>query len=1466
MMSSVLFRDFRRIGIGHALLLACLAGRFQADANPTGGTVTQGQASFSTSGSQLNINQTSANAFINWQSFNIGSGETVNFNQPSSSSVTWNFIGDVNPSSLNGTLNANGLVVLQNPNGFTVGGTATINAHGLVMTTASTPALNFSSGGPWSFSAPPPAAKIVNYGQINIAGGGSAFLIAADIINNGSITAPGGNIGLYAGEKVLVSTSPSGLGLSAQVTLPQGSVDNEGHLIADAGSIAAQAQYVNQNGVIQANSVQNNNGTIELVASDSLALGANSQISAKGDSTATGSSPGGFVVLNSGNSFADTSGSAISVAGNSSGQGGIVEIFGNGVTPATIHSTFDSYFAFLINPYDLTISSSGTSVNNTPFSNPNFNVGNLSAYSQIDLWTLDNIELSTTWILGNQASAASLSLSAGNNITFDGGTGIQAGQNWSVSMNAGTSFSGTTPVSGSDGIYLNGASSLQTYNGGINLWAANEILLQNGGVRTIGGGSINVTAEFGGVNTGNSTSGLNFYALGNGSSSKPYYTPFQLTGSGSSQKINFNQSNLGGISTAAGGNVTINAGGDVTSFSTIFSLGDLDSGNNYEDPGAGCFGSQAGNLTINAGGNVFGNFMEINGTGTINAGGSIGGPNGGPQVALSLASGSWTLNAAGNIYLQEVRNPNGVFNTTASGLSPKPTAGYHLFDYSSQASVALNAGDGVYITGYMLPRPVDAHNNPNPVPIILPPTLTINAGAGGVNLFTPTATDNGSGADVTILPSGNIPDFALFPSPYGNLEITTTDGGSLASGDGSDVVFLMSDSAQTRWFDPSLTSQFGTTQPFIEGDDASTPAELNNFQPVTLNISGSMDNISLSVSKFAQISVGGDMNGCSFYGENLHDSDVTSINVGGQIFNAASFNSVTLSAGLASLPPGDLPPGTRNNWDTVLALAVNPAIVASLPSLLNATPAQLELAVHNALLGLNTGGNLTYDPTTHLLTSAGPLSPALVNAMEGTLYVVEYGSSGLPKVDSSGKLVLDKITLLPGADDSQAAALLAASQDAPPLGANNGAYIVGGGGTFNVTASAISLGNSDGILSVGNGAVAGRNYNFLAPYMTSGLGATINVTAGYLVMPASSIAALGGGDVNVTCNGVIPGSGNISMDLGSQDLESFESEIMSITGIGLGIYTTGGGNVNVLATDTINVDSSRIATFNGGNVTVTSLTGDVDAGSGGTVEVPVNVFSTVYAFPFEPAGFAYANGIVTETLYGAANITGAAIVPGNITINTPEGNINADLGGILQESLNGKLPEGPFVSLNAGTPYNGDWTSTQPPVYVGNINLGQSGVIGGTVDVRATGKVNGLLISEHNANVTAQTIGNLTVLAAGTANVSGAGSGSGITIIGAQGVDVSGIGSGALLLGQSVSVNGASATSTLGNNATSTSTSQAAAQQSTESAAEQVASSDSGDDSKKKQKKKPTIRVGRVTVILSAVTPIRSSEEFAANY
>ncbi len=207
--------------------------------------------------------------------------------------------------------------------------------------------------------------------------------------------------------------------------------------------------------------------------------------------------------------------------------------------------------------------------------------------------------------------------------------------NWGVDLTAGTALPhGSTPASGNDGIYLNGTAYLQTFKGDINLSAANEVIVGSGAIRTIGGGNIDITTAYGNINSGTSVSGFNYYALGTGTAAKPYYTPFQFNGSGTGQTINYNQSNLGGIATAAGGNVTLNAGGNVISFpTTTVAAG---------DPGIGAFGSKLGNVSITAGGSVYGNFMLAHGTGMITAGQNAGTLQNNIALSRRRAVGVWT--------------------------------------------------------------------------------------------------------------------------------------------------------------------------------------------------------------------------------------------------------------------------------------------------------------------------------------------------------------------------------------------------------------------------------------------------------------------------------------------------------------------------------------------------------------------------------------------------------------------------------------------------------------------------------------------------------------------------------------------------------------------------------------------------------------------------------------------------------
>lgn len=75
-----------------------------ADSLPVEGSVVSGSASIAQSADVMTINQSTSSATITWDSFSIGSGKTVNFIQPSSSSVALNKVLGSNPSRIFGTL------------------------------------------------------------------------------------------------------------------------------------------------------------------------------------------------------------------------------------------------------------------------------------------------------------------------------------------------------------------------------------------------------------------------------------------------------------------------------------------------------------------------------------------------------------------------------------------------------------------------------------------------------------------------------------------------------------------------------------------------------------------------------------------------------------------------------------------------------------------------------------------------------------------------------------------------------------------------------------------------------------------------------------------------------------------------------------------------------------------------------------------------------------------------------------------------------------------------------------------------------------------------------------------------------------------------------------------------------------------------------------------------------------------
>jgi filamentous hemagglutinin family protein len=273
------------------LLLATSAlvplGLASALANPLGGQVVGGSASIGGTGtSTVTVTQSSQNAVINWQSFNIGAGEITRFVQPNSSATMLNRVtGDANPSTIFGTLQGNGRVFVINPNGVLIGAGAVVNTAGFLATTHDISNADFMAGR-YNFNIPGnPTASVVNLGSITATNSGFAALVAPGVRNSGTITATFGKIGLasangfsldlYGDKLITIGVSDSIAAAVKDVATGQtlkSLVQNDGTLKANGGVVQLSAvtartmvdSVINTSGVIEARSIGTRNGKIVL--------------------------------------------------------------------------------------------------------------------------------------------------------------------------------------------------------------------------------------------------------------------------------------------------------------------------------------------------------------------------------------------------------------------------------------------------------------------------------------------------------------------------------------------------------------------------------------------------------------------------------------------------------------------------------------------------------------------------------------------------------------------------------------------------------------------------------------------------------------------------------------------------------------------------------------------------------------------------------------------------------------------------------------------------------------------------------------------------------------------------------------------------------------------------------------------------------------------------------------------------
>jgi filamentous hemagglutinin family protein len=259
---------------------------------PGGGQVTAGQAAISVPASNtLIINQSSQAAILGWQSFSIGQGGTVQFNN--GTGATLNRVTGNVPSKIDGLLSATGSVYLVNPAGVVVGSGGRVATGGsFIASTQDVSDTEFMAGKSMTLRGTSEAG-VVNYGRIGSLGGDVA-LIAREVENHGSITAPNGTAVLAAGYEVLMRDAALSdgkfmvkVGGGDTVAKTTGSIKAaEIELRANGGNVYALAG--NTGSITKATGVASKGGRVFLTAGDGAVTVLQKIVARKAARTASG--------------------------------------------------------------------------------------------------------------------------------------------------------------------------------------------------------------------------------------------------------------------------------------------------------------------------------------------------------------------------------------------------------------------------------------------------------------------------------------------------------------------------------------------------------------------------------------------------------------------------------------------------------------------------------------------------------------------------------------------------------------------------------------------------------------------------------------------------------------------------------------------------------------------------------------------------------------------------------------------------------------------------------------------------------------------------------------------------------------------------------------------------------------------------------------------------------------------------
>jgi filamentous hemagglutinin family protein len=488
---------------------------------PTGGQIIAGTGDIAQSGNAMTITQTTHNMAIDWQSFSIGAGHSVNFVQPSSSSVALNRVLGSDVSVIRGTLTANGQIFLINPNGVLFGSGAQVNVGGLVAATQSLRTEDFLSG-TYRFDGTSPNA-IINQGSIRAADGGTIALIAARIVNEGTVVAHAGNVLMGAGNTVTLDFGGP-VKLEVEAGAIETLIEQKGAVRADGGRIYLTAKaagtlassVINHSGISEARTLSTGEKG-EIVLLGDMTHGT-TKIAGTLDASAPNGGDGGFIETSAAN--VDIAANTTITAGAGYGKGGLwlIDPF-----DYTIDATAAGNIANTLNTgTDVTVT---TTTDNVNFGSEGSGVnGDITVSSAIDKTAGGEATLTLE-------AAASIVLNAEIKSTADKLNIILDADNDNGTRNGGGVIMATKGITTNGGSLDFGTGA--TLNiGGVNTLVGGDLYI--GGtdkvVFSTGGGAINLQGELiiantEGVNFTTSGGNARFYGIINSGNSYERISP-----------------------------------------------------------------------------------------------------------------------------------------------------------------------------------------------------------------------------------------------------------------------------------------------------------------------------------------------------------------------------------------------------------------------------------------------------------------------------------------------------------------------------------------------------------------------------------------------------------------------------------------------------------------------------------------------------------------------------------------------------------------------------------------------------------------------------------------------------------------------------------------------------------------------------------------------------------------------------